>query len=77
MEHEVVAGAPLPASLPAMSANMRVLLALDLKTPGLKTVQYGQTLALIEPETRMVKDVLHLTAPSYAAARKHASTPVS
>jgi len=70
MEDRVIKGEALPASVPAMSANMRVLLALELKTQGLKTVQYGQTLALIEPKTRVVKDLLRLDAESFTEARR-------
>lgn len=62
-------GEPLPNDIPALSAGIRVLLALDSKSPELKTVRFGQTLVLIEPETEVVRDLLRLDAPSYASAR--------
>ena len=67
--NSVRVGAQLPKDVPALSAGMRILLALDSKQPELKTVRLGQTLVLIEPETEFVRDILRLDAPSYEAAR--------
>ena len=70
IDRDVRAGEPFPQDVPALSAGMRVLLALDTKEPELQTVRYGQTLVLIERATHEVRDVLRLDAPTYEDARK-------
>lgn len=74
LETSIVAGAPLPENALMMSAELRVLLATSLKPQPLKTVRVGHTLALVDPETRVVQDVLRLSAPTYAAAKPHVQT---
>ena len=47
----------------------------SLKDESLRTVRYGQTLVLLEPETRRVEDVLHLTAPDFVSAQNGRPQP--
>lgn len=69
LEDRLQSGSVLDASIPVLSARYRVLAQLAPKVETLKTAQYGQTLVLIEPDTRMVRDVLILDAASFAEAR--------
>ena len=46
-----------------------VLARLDPKVTALKVAQFGETLALIDSDTRMVEDVLILSASGFAGAR--------
>lgn len=63
VERDIVRGATLPDYIPDLGTNFRVVVETSLKDEQFRTVVYGQTLVLIEPQTRMVKDVLRLTAP--------------
>ncbi|MEL6244404.1 MAG: hypothetical protein AAFQ85_03560 [Pseudomonadota bacterium] len=69
LERALTVGEPLPDHIPALSAEYRILLQTPLKESGLKTVRYGRTLALIETDTRVVRDVLDLTAEDFEMAR--------
>jgi hypothetical protein len=69
LEKQVRRGEILPAFMPAMPAEFRVILETSLKNENLRTVRYGQTLVLLDAETRRVEDVLHLTAPDYVTAQ--------
>jgi len=55
--------------VPLVSAEFRVIVETDLKEPGLRTLRYGQTLLLVDPETRRVVDLMRLTAPDISEAR--------
>jgi hypothetical protein len=68
-ETDLVQGAVLPVHVPALSAEFRVIVETDLKADHLQTVRFGRTLALIEPQTRQVHDILRLDAPDYQVAR--------
>lgn len=70
LEDKLVIGEPLPRYAPVIGAEFRIIVETDLKTPDLLTARYGQTLILIDPKTRIVKDKLHLTAMDYATARE-------
>lgn len=61
-------GMILPPEVPLMAAEFRIIVDTDLKEAGLRTLRFGQTLALVEPETRTVVDMLRLTAPTAADA---------
>lgn len=69
VKQHIVPGERFPENLPALGAGMRLLLAMDAKEQHLQTVQYGQTLVLIERSKKQVEDVLYLNAPTYADAR--------
>lgn len=69
MERRVTAGMTLPPEIPVLPAEFRVIVATELKADHLQTVRFGRTLALINPETRRVEDVLRLTAETYEEAR--------
>jgi hypothetical protein len=62
LEKEIQRGEILPAYIPALGAEFRVIVETSLKDETLRIVRYGQTLVLLEPETRRVEDVLHLTS---------------
>ncbi len=70
LEKTLRAGMILPADVPILAAEFRVIVVTDLKATHLRTVRFGQTLALIDPKTRQITDILHLTAPEYASARQ-------
>lgn len=68
-EADLKQGTALPAHMPTLSAEFRVIVETDLKADGLQTVRFGRTLALVDPETREVHDILRLDAPSFKLAR--------
>lgn len=68
-EARLAKGETLPPDLPVLPAEFPVIVMTDLKSDGLQTIRFGRSLALIERSSRRIEDVLHLTAPSYAAAR--------
>jgi hypothetical protein len=68
-EARLAKGETLPADLPVLPAEFPIIVLTDLKTEGLQTVRFGRTIALIERNTRRIEDVMHLTAPNYAASR--------
>ena len=68
-EHDLKQGETLPAYMPALAAEFRVIVETDLKAGNLQTVRFGRTLALVDPETREVRDILRLDAPSFQVAR--------
>ena len=51
---DVLSGELFPQDIPALSAGMRVLLVLDTKEPDLQTVRVGQTLVLMERQSKRV-----------------------
>jgi hypothetical protein len=61
--------------MPDMGTNFSVVVETSLKQEQLRTVVYGQTLVLLEPESRYVKDVLNLTAPDFASAHNGPAQP--
>lgn len=69
LEAQLRIGEPLPPVAPIVGAEFRIIVETDLKAPHLQTVRYGQTLALVDPATRVVRDVLSLSATDYASAR--------
>ena len=50
----------MPLDVPLVAAEFRVIVETDLKDPALRTVRFGQTLALVDPETRVVVDQMRL-----------------
>lgn len=69
VERDIVRGERLPDYIPDLGTNFRVVLETSLKDEQFRTVVYGQTLVLLEPRSRMVKDVLRLTAPDIVSPR--------
>ena len=63
-------GMVLPPHIPIVGAAFRVIVETELKTENLRTIRFGQTLALVDPETRRIEDVMNLAAPSFDEARR-------
>ncbi|MEQ9507225.1 MAG: hypothetical protein RLO80_13265 [Hyphomonas sp.] len=62
-------GMTLAADVPMLAAEFRIIVDSDLKETGLRTMRFGQTLVLLDPDTRKIVDMLRLTAPDPVAAR--------
>lgn len=62
-------GMTLAADVPLLSAEFRIIVDADLKDAGLRTMRFGQTLVLLDPDTREIVDMLRLTAADLEAAR--------
>jgi hypothetical protein len=62
-EARIAPGMIVPPDVPLVAAEFRVIVETDLKDPALRTVRFGQTLALVDPETREIVDLMRL-APS-------------
>jgi hypothetical protein len=60
LERRIVEGEPFPETVYPLALEWRANLALDRKVPELKTVRIGQTIALMDRDTRMVVDKLEL-----------------
>jgi hypothetical protein len=60
LEARIHTGAVVPLDVPLVAAEFRVIVETDLKDPALRTVRFGQTLALVDPETRVVVDQMRL-----------------
>lgn len=63
-------GMVIADDIPLLAAEFRVIVETDLKDAGLRTVRFGQTLLLVDPQTRVVVDLMKLTAPNIAEARE-------
>ena len=75
LEKELQLGQTLPAYMPALGAEFRIIVETALKSDNLRTVRYGQTLVLIDSDTREVMDILRLDAPDFLAAQADTSQP--
>lgn len=75
VERDIVRGERLPDYIPDLGTNFRVVVETSLKDEQFRTVVYGQTLVLLQPRSRMVKDVLRLTAPGIVAPRDGPAQP--
>ncbi len=62
IEARLERGMKIPDEVPLVAAEFRIIVVTDLKAPDLRTVRFGQTLALVDPKTRIVVDVLPLSA---------------
>jgi hypothetical protein len=60
LEARIHTGAVVPLDVPLVAAEFRVIVETDLKDPALRTVRFGQVLALVDPETRVVVDQMQL-----------------
>lgn len=75
LESQLKRGEALPDFVPALSAEFRVIVETDLKDASLQTVRFGRTLLLVDPQTRIVHDILHLDAPDYETALQEDFSP--
>lgn len=64
LETRVQTGEAVPPDVPLIAAEFRVIVETDLKDPALRTVRFGQTLALVDPETRAIIDLMRLAPPA-------------
>ena len=62
-------GMTLPREIPMVGAEFRIIVVTELKDDTLRTVRFGRALALIDPKTRYVQDVIDLSADRYDEAR--------
>lgn len=69
LEDTIVPGRVLPVEIPATSAEFPIILEAPLKASHLQTVRFGHRIALFNPDTREIVDVIDLTAQSFANAR--------
>ena len=60
LEARIHTGAVVPLDVPLVAAEFRVIVDTYLKDPALRTVRFGQVLALVDPETRVVVDQMQL-----------------
>ncbi|MGA1344158.1 MAG: hypothetical protein ACO33A_14180 [Hyphomonas sp.] len=60
LEARIGPGMTVPPDVPLVAAEFRVIVETDLKTADLRTVRFGQTLALVNPETREIVDLMRL-----------------
>lgn len=70
LEARMHTGAIVAADVPLVTVEFRVIVETTLKEEPLQTVRFGQSLALVDPESRMVVDMIRLTAPDFARARE-------
>jgi hypothetical protein len=69
LEAEMRPGMTVAPDVPLVAAEFRVIVETDLKDQSLRTVRFGQSLALVDPETREIVDLIRLSATDYASAR--------
>ena len=69
LEAEMKPGMIVAPDVPLVAVEFRVIVETALKDPSLRTVRFGQSLALVDPETREIVDLIRLSAPDYATAR--------
>ncbi|HAW55838.1 MAG TPA: hypothetical protein DCX29_13290, partial [Hyphomonas sp.] len=62
LEDSIVPGMILPVKVPATSAEFPIILEGSLKEPNLQTVRFGHRIALFNPITREIVDVMDLDA---------------
>jgi len=69
LETRLAPGMILPPEVPVMGAEFRVIVVTELKADTLRTIRFGRSLALVDPQSRQVQDVIVLTAPTFEKAR--------
>ncbi len=69
LEAEMRPGMVVAPDVPLVAVEFRVIVETDLKDQSLRTVRFGQSLALVDPDTREIVDLIRLSAPDYASAR--------
>jgi hypothetical protein len=73
VEDVLAPGMTLPPEVPMVGAEFRVIVVTELKAENLRTIRFGRSLALVDPQTRLVQDVISLSAPAYDQARPQAA----
>ncbi|MEL7128182.1 MAG: hypothetical protein AAGK23_01410 [Pseudomonadota bacterium] len=68
LEGYLIEGTHLAAHIPLMPAEFPVLVATNVSANGQKLARFGQSLALVDEETRMVVEVMRLDETSFADA---------
>ena len=68
LEDRVVKGETFPANMYPLALEWRADLRMPRKPNHLKTVRIGQTVALMDRETRMIVDTMQLDALDFATA---------
>ncbi|MEO0884214.1 MAG: hypothetical protein AAFY34_16025 [Pseudomonadota bacterium] len=68
LEGQLVEGQALAAHIPLLPAEFPILVATPAKSEHQQLVRFGRSLALIDPETRLVEDVIRLDQQSYSDA---------
>jgi len=61
LESRIVKGEPYPETMYPLALEWRANLALDRKAPQLKTVRLGQTVLLMDRDSRIVVDKMDLS----------------
>lgn len=74
LEPRMHTGMVVPTEVPLVTAEFRVIVETALKDPALRTVRFGQSLALVDPQSREIVDLIRLSAPDYTSARPPALT---
>lgn len=77
VEDILAPGMTLPPEVPMVGAEFRVIVVTELKAENLRTIRFGRSLALVDPQTRLVQDVISLSAPAYDQARPQAVYPTA
>lgn len=75
IESRLRVGHVLEPEVPILAAEFRVIVETELKHESLRTVRFGQTLALIEPHSRTIRDLMRLNAADFASSREAPMTP--
>lgn len=60
LQKQIAKGQPLTSSIPIMAAEFPVLAAIPAKNKNLKLLRYGQTLVLMNEETKVIEDLINL-----------------
>ncbi|MEM7662662.1 MAG: hypothetical protein AAF292_10460 [Pseudomonadota bacterium] len=68
LEGQLLEGQALAAHIPLLPAEFPILVATPAKSNDQQLVRFGRSLALIDPETRIVEDIIRLEQPSFADA---------
>ncbi|MEM8635612.1 MAG: hypothetical protein AAGF33_11600 [Pseudomonadota bacterium] len=68
LEERLVEGTMLADHIPMLAAEFPILVATPAKGDDQQLVRFGRSLALIDPQTRMVHDVIRLEQPSFLEA---------
>lgn len=77
VEDVLAPGMTLPPEVPMVGAEFRVIVVTELKAENLRTIRFGRSLALVDPQTRLVQDVISLSAPAYDQARPKPAYPTA
>ncbi len=77
VEDILAPGMTLPPEVPMVGAEFRVIVVTELKADNLRTIRFGRSLALVDPSTRHVHDVVSLSAPAFDRARPAAVYPTA